>query len=101
MYYAYMSTNNAPVTAPGQTNAADNTNNIVDKRGYAARWKFSVRHIDNLLAQGLPHCRVGNRRVRILVDEADAWMKSRFGTQRHGKLAAVTYIRQHAEDEAA
>ena len=76
-----------PVAAPGQTKVADNTDNIVDKRGYAARWKFSLRHIDNFLAQGLPHLKIGKRRVRILIDEADVWMKSRFGTQRNGKLA--------------
>jgi hypothetical protein len=77
-----------PVAAPGQTKVADNTDNIVDKRGFAARWKFSPRHVDNFLAAGLPHLKVGSRRVRILIDEADAWMKSRFGTQRNGPLAA-------------
>jgi hypothetical protein len=41
---------------------------ITDKRGYGERWGFSVRHIDNLLAQGLPHLKIGSRRVRILVD---------------------------------
>lgn len=55
---------------------------ITDKRGYAARWGFSPRHIDNLLAQGCPHLKIGKRRVRIMVDEADSWMKDRFGTQR-------------------
>jgi hypothetical protein len=55
---------------------------ITDKRGYGERWGFSMRHIDNLMAQGLPHLKIGNRRVRILIEEADAWMKERFGTQR-------------------
>lgn len=32
---------------------------ITDKKGYARRWPFSARHIDNLLAQGLPHLRIG------------------------------------------
>jgi hypothetical protein len=59
---------------------------ITDKSGYAARWMFSKRHIDNLLAQGLPHLRIGNRRVRIEIGEADAWMRGRFGTQRRGRL---------------
>lgn len=59
---------------------------ITDKRGYAARWRFSTRHIDNLLAQGMPHFAVGKRRVRINVAEADAWMKERFGQRRLGPL---------------
>jgi len=56
----------------------------MDKLGYARRWHFSPRHIDNLLAQGLPHLKIGARRVRIVVAEADDWMKARFSTQRHG-----------------
>jgi len=59
---------------------------ITDKRGYGARWLFSARHIDNLLAQGLPHCKMGRRRVRIVVAEADAWMRERFGTRRRGPV---------------
>jgi hypothetical protein len=72
-----------PDAAPGQTQVADN---IVDKRGFAARWKFSIRQIDNFLAQGMPHLKVGNRRTRILIDEADRWMTERFATRRIGKL---------------
>jgi len=56
-----------------------------DKRGYAARWKFSARHISNLLSQGLPHCRVGKRITRIVVAEADRWMVEQFGVRRIGK----------------
>jgi hypothetical protein len=56
--------------------------NVTDKPGFAQRWHFSARHIDNLIAQGMPHLKIGERRVRILIDEADAWMKQRFGTQR-------------------
>ena len=57
---------------------------ITDKRGYAAHWRFSTRTVSNLLAQGLPHCAVGKRRVRIIVAEADRWMLERFGTSRLG-----------------
>jgi hypothetical protein len=57
---------------------------ITDKAGYAARWKFSKRHIDKLLAQGLPYFSVGKRRVRICIAEADAWMKEKFATRRRG-----------------
>lgn len=57
---------------------------ITDKRGFAARWKGSVRWVDTLLAKGLPHCAIGRRRVRIVVAEADAWMRDQFHTQRFG-----------------
>jgi predicted DNA-binding transcriptional regulator AlpA len=67
-----------PDTATGTKLAAE----IADKRAYAARWGFSVRHIDNLLAQGCPHLKIGKRRVRLVVAEADEWMKRTFATQR-------------------
>jgi len=70
----------APDAATGTKLAAE----ITDKRGYGLRWGFSIRHIDNLLAQGCPHLKIGKRRVRILVPEADDWMRQRFGTQRRG-----------------
>lgn len=57
---------------------------ITDKRGFAARWQFSTRHVDNLLAQGMPHLCIGKRRVRIVIAEADAWMRDKFSTRRHG-----------------
>jgi hypothetical protein len=57
------------------------TTNITDKRGYAQRWQFSPRHVDNLIARGLPHLKIGKRRVRILIDEADSWMRETYGTQ--------------------
>lgn len=70
-----------PDTATGNKLAAEF---VTDKRGFAARWKFSVRHVDNLLAQGMPHLKCGRRRVRLVVSEADSWMKERFGTRRLG-----------------
>jgi hypothetical protein len=60
--------------------------NVTDKRGYAERWQFSLRHVDNLIAKGLPHLKIGARRVRILTDEADSWMRATFGTQRTGRV---------------
>ncbi len=64
------------------------TTNITDKRGYAQRWQFSPRHVDNLIARGLPHLKIGKRRVRILIDEADSWMRQTYGTQRRGPASA-------------
>ena len=74
---------------------------ITDKQGYGARWKFSSRHIDNLLAKGLPHCKVGARRVRILIPEADAWMKDKYFIQRlkkPRKITANNYTREGSSD---
>jgi hypothetical protein len=69
---------------------ADNLNpvagSVTDKRGYGDRVGFSIRTIDNFLADGMPHLKVGQRRVRIFVDEADAWMKEKFHTRRIGPL---------------
>jgi hypothetical protein len=70
-----------PETATGNKLADD----VTDKRGYGKRWGFSPRHVDNLISQGLPHLKIGERRVRIIVPEADAWMKQQFGTQRRGQ----------------
>lgn len=55
---------------------------ITDKRGYGARWQSSVRTVDNWIARGLPHLKIGARRVRIDIEEADAWMRSQFSVQR-------------------
>jgi hypothetical protein len=55
---------------------------ITDKKGFGEHWKFSARHIDNLIALGLPHLKIGKRRVRIVVEEADQWMREKFSTQR-------------------
>lgn len=59
---------------------------VTDKKGFAARWHFSVRHVDNLLAQGMPHLKIGERRIRIITAEGDAWMKERFWTRRNGPV---------------
>ena len=73
-----------PDAAPGNKPAAE----ITDKRGYGQRWHFSLRHVDNLLAQGMPHLKIGARRVRIITSEADAWMRARYGVQRRAPARA-------------
>jgi hypothetical protein len=55
---------------------------ITDKRGFGARWMFKPRTVDKFLQEGLPHLKIGSRRVRIVVSEGDAWMVQRYGTQR-------------------
>ena len=66
--------------ATGGTDVSGAT--ICDKRAYAARWQSSVRSVDNWLSQGCPHLKIGSRRVRINVVEADQWMRDKFSVQR-------------------
>src|SRR5690242_4418132 len=73
-----------PESASGALNLAANNEPVTDKRGYAKRVKLSPRTIENFLATGMPHWKIGKRRVRIVVSEADAWMRERFGAQRYG-----------------
>ena len=74
---------------------------ITDKKGYAARWLFSPRTIDNLLKGGLPHCKIGARRVRISIPEADDWMRQKFGTQRRAPARPSTTSGKSERREAA
>jgi hypothetical protein len=60
---------------------------FTDKRGYAQRWQFSTRKCDDLIAQGLPHLKIGKRRVRICIMEADSWMQAQFRVQRRAAPA--------------
>jgi hypothetical protein len=60
-----------------------------DKRGYAGRWQGSTRWVDDLISRGLPHLKIGNRRVRICIAEADAWMQEQFRTQRRAVKGGV------------
>ncbi len=78
-----------PVVATGANLAGE----ITDKRGFATRYGFSVRHVDNLLAQGLPHLKIGARRVRIIVSEGDTWMKNTYGIQRRAHAQKVSVKR--------
>ena len=65
-------------------NLKPTTPDIVDKAAYAARYGGSRRWVDGLLAQGLPHLKIGARRVRIVITEADGWMREKFHVQRMG-----------------
>jgi hypothetical protein len=62
---------------------------FTDKRGYAKRWQGSTRWVDGLLAQGLPHLKIGKRRVRICIANADEWMQSQFRVQRRALKGGV------------
>jgi hypothetical protein len=57
---------------------------VMDKKQFARRWGFSTRMVDKILAAGMPHLKFGLRRVRLITEEADAWIKERYGTRRNG-----------------
>jgi hypothetical protein len=61
---------------------------FTDKKGFAKRWQGSTRWVDDLIARGMPHLKIGSRRVRICVAEADAWMQEQFRTQRRAAKGA-------------
>ena len=68
-----------PEVATGHTSLASP---FTDKRGYAQRWQGSTRWVDDLIARGLPHMKIGKRRVRLCIAEADEWMKSQYRVSR-------------------
>ena len=55
-----------------------------DKKGFAKRWSLSTRTVDSFLSRGMCHLKIGKRRVRICIPEADAFMHEKFHTQRRG-----------------
>ena len=75
-----------PEVATGNSLASPYT----DKRGYAQRWQSSTRWVDARLADGLPHMKIGQRRVRICIAEADRWMEEQFRVQRRAVKGGVS-----------
>ena len=57
-----------------------------DKREIAALLKLSVRSVDNLLAAGCPHLKLGKRRVRFDIDEVRSWLSETYRMQRRGRF---------------
>jgi hypothetical protein len=72
-----------------ETQSKAGGNEIMDLGRYMARWGFSKRHGQNLLAKGMPCLLIGRRRVRIIVADADRWMKDTFSTRRIGKAGGA------------
>lgn len=58
------------------------------KKHVAQLLSVCARSVDNLLAQGMPHLKIGERRVRFDLDEVHAWAKREFSTRRMGKVSA-------------
>lgn len=76
-------TKQTPESAAGDPKSAEN---ITDKRRFAKRWQGSTRWVDGLVAKGLPHLKIGLRRVWILVTEADEWMRAQFSVRRRSPV---------------
>ena len=82
-----VSNDTTPEVATGQSSLAASSP-YTDKRGYAKRWQGSTRWVDDLIARGLPHLKIGKRRVRLCIADADAWMQEQFRTQRRAVKGA-------------
>lgn len=68
---------------------------LLKKRELAGMIGFSPRTVDKFLAAGMPHLRIGKRRVMLVPDEAVAWLKERYGQRRRAPAA-----RAHTEGGA-
>lgn len=44
-----------------------------------------VRTVDSLMQQGMPHLKLGRRKVRFDLGEVADWLKRTYGTQRLGR----------------
>ena len=72
-----------PETATGEEKLAT-VPRYADKRDIAALLKMSVRTVDNLLAAGCPHLKLGETRVRFDIDEVRSWLADTYRIQRRG-----------------
>lgn len=58
-----------------------------DKRAVAAMVGMSTRWVDGELSRGMPHMKLGPRRVRFDMAEVRTWLNEKYATIRHGKIA--------------
>jgi phage terminase Nu1 subunit (DNA packaging protein) len=70
-----------PEASPGQSALA---NRYGSKRDVAIMVQMSLRTVDNFVAQGCPHLKIGKRRLRFDMDEVRQWLAETFRTQRRG-----------------
>ena len=56
------------------------------KADVAAMLQMSRRTVDNFLARGCPHLKLGSRRCRFDMEEVREWLSQNFRTQRLGKV---------------
>jgi hypothetical protein len=59
---------------------------------------MSVRWVDLQLPRGMPHLKIGARRVRFDLGEVAQWLKERYGTQRCGPAKPSTKLAMKPTD---
>ena len=57
----------------------------IDKKALANRLGLSRRTIDNWMQRGLPHLKLGARRVRFDLRDVEPWLQRQCRTVRYGK----------------
>jgi len=69
--------------APGNASVATPIEALGDKRSVGVlAGGMSIRWVDLQLARGMPHLKLGARRVRFDLGEVRSWLKQQYGTQR-------------------
>jgi len=62
-----------------------------DKRAVGAlAGGMSVRWVDGQLSKGMPHLKIGPRRVRFDLQEVANWLKERYGQRRFGTFKSTS-----------
>jgi predicted DNA-binding transcriptional regulator AlpA len=74
-------TQQTPEVATGQSSLAA-VQRYGGKKDVASMVQMSVRSVDNFVAQGCPHLKLGKRRVRFDMAEVRQWLSDNFRTQR-------------------
>lgn len=77
-----------PDADAGNFKSSAHDNNAIapfgDKRDVARMIKQSVRSVDNHIAAGMPHLKIGKRRCRFDLAAVREWMLAQYGVQRRG-----------------
>jgi predicted DNA-binding transcriptional regulator AlpA len=71
------------------------------KRDVSAMVGCCVRTVDSLMQQGMPHLKLGRRKVRFDLGEVAVWLKQTYGTQRLGRETEQHNLRAHIEGGAS
>jgi len=77
-----------PEAAPGSKLAASDTARLGDKTAVAdMAGGFSKRWVDSQIALGMPHLKLGPRRVRFDLAEVREWLREKYHVQRRAPAA--------------
>jgi predicted DNA-binding transcriptional regulator AlpA len=73
-----------------------------DKRAVAAlAGGMSRRWVDGELAKGMPHVKLGPRRVRFDMEEVRAWLREKYAVRRRGPARVPASVPEAAKEGAA